>query len=121
MVHSFYRYYNDLNYYDKLFPYRNPPIYPDYRLAPIPLPLSYPQSFEIASYCSWPNSVQLVEIGEKEKYEQIKLANKENSCVDVCNSTFEHVIDSKKIMKENAASCICKLKSHEKKLEYVCA
>lgn len=118
MVHSFYRYYNDYNY---RFPYGNPPIYPDFRLAPVPLPLSYPQSFEIASYCSWPNSVQLVQTDEHEKYTQIKLENKENSCMDVCNSTFEHVIDSKKIMKDNAASCICKLKSHEKKLAYVCA
>lgn len=118
MVHSFFRYYND---YNLTFPYGNAPVYPDFRLAPVPLPLAYPQSFEIASYCSWPNSVKLVEVGENNKYKQIKLENKDNSCMDVCNSTFENVVDSKKILKDNSASCICKLHSHEKKLGYVCA
>ena len=126
MVHTFYRHYND--YLDGVFPYRGLPLYPDIRLSPVPTPLVvpiatpiiYPQDFEIASYCSWPNSVQLVQKNSIPEYKQIKLTNKEESCTNICNTTFNNVVDSKKIINGNTSDCICKINSNDTKLEYVC-
>lgn len=122
MVHHFYRHYNDFNYVGVNFPYGDVPIYPDFRLAPIPLPLSFPQSFEVASYCSWPHSVQLVDVGgSHHKYEHIDLKNKDNSCANLCKSTFSNVIDSKKVFSDDVASCVCKINSHNHDYKYMCA
>ena len=90
------------------------PLYPNYYYWP----LNWPASYEVASYCDQPMSMQF-ECSPDHKFNQIKLQKGDKAdCEKMCKDSFTN--DSSGHFSGQTNSCVCQTPTHERTCRYTC-